>query len=116
MVKLLIALMMLSLVGCAALGGMAAKTLPGMLMGKKPAISADIRMAGEANDSVVIGDNERTDIEADVVQINKVIHNNKDTGLMILAMIGWACPTPRRMWKATWRGIVVLWKRRKKNG
>lgn len=114
MIKALLALMILSLVGCAALGGMAAKAIPGMLMGDKPAISADLRIAGEANDSVIIGDNERTDIDADVVQINKTITENYENSAWLLALCitGWVLPTPSRMAKWGWGYFL----NRRKNG
>ena len=72
------------------------------LGGDKPAIESEIRVAGEANDSIVVGENERTDIKAETVNITEIINKNFSWPLMIIAMVGWAAPTPSRMVKWTW--------------
>ena len=110
--RVFIAAVLITLLTACSPVSLATKMLPS-LFGDKPGISADVRLAGEANDTVVVGENERTDIDADIVHITKVIHNNKDTGLMIIAILGWMCPTPRRMWKSLWQKLSAANLRRK---
>ena len=98
--KLLVGLLLVVMAGC---GGAMLSTVGGMigLGGDKPAIDSEIRIAGTANDSVVVG--ESTAIEADTVNITEIVTNNFSMGLLIFAILGWILPTPSRMVKWTWQ-------------
>ena len=102
--KLFIPAILLSvLVGCSPVG-IASKLIPS-LVGDKPGISAEARIAKEANDSVVVGENKKTDIKAETVTISEVVHKNFSMSLLIFAIAGWILPTPARMGKWIWAKI-----------
>lgn len=113
MIKWLLMLLMVGMVGCSpamlsAVGGVIG------LGGDKAGIESDIRIAGEANDSVVVG--ERNEIEAENVTITEIIHNNVSWPLIVVAIIGWMLPGPKKMfmWVCTQvKGLYNAKRRRK---
>ena len=100
--KWVIGLLTVIMVGCSpamlsSVGGLIG------LGGDKPAIESEIRIAGEANDSVVVG--ESTAIEAETVNITEIVTNNFSWPLLIIAIAGWMLPTPYGMGKWVWQSL-----------
>ena len=104
------------------------------LGGGEPVVGIDAQIGAEANRQVIVGDQDRQDYEIDAEGDAIVTTNTTKTDLkqdfmgavgsvtitnisplyIIIMVLGWMCPTPRRMWKATWSAIKAQFKKRKK--
>ena len=107
--------MLLFVWGCSPIG-LATKLLPNVFGDSGGGLAVDARIAGEANQSIVVGENERTDIKADVVTITEIVHRNFSMGLLIFAILGWILPTPGRMCRWTWERLRLFRLHKNKKG
>ena len=91
---------------------LATKAISSLAGGDYSGIAVDTRIAKEANDSIVLGENSRTDIKAELVNITEIVNKNYSTGLLLLAVLGWVLPTPSRMGKSLWKYFTNRRKRK----
>lgn len=105
-----IALALVSLTGCSALA-----PVVGTLLGSGgPSVGVDARIAEEANQQVVVGDQNKTEIDAEKVSYVRQENNQKEVGAVkgpvqdmvinnmmavpawvwLLCLIGWMLPSP----------------------
>ena len=106
----LLALLMVFILSCSPTQ-LAMKAIPALFGGGGGGIDTELNVAGEVDKSIKVG--ESTAIKAENVIINKTVNQNYDPKLLFVSVLGWICPTPRRMWKSLWRKLSGVLRERK---
>lgn len=118
--KAFIIFMLLTFVMACSPASLATKALSSLAGGDSSGIAVETRIAKEANDSVVVGENSRTDIKATEVNITEVINKTMSTGLMVVLFVYtylvWLIPSPTQMRRAISKYFTIRRKRKAKNG
>lgn len=103
---ILLLLMTLSLSGCSAWG------IAKNIISPSDGIQAEVRVAAEANDQVIVGDQKDQDIKGEVVEVNNVetVTNVLDTSplMLVLLVLGWLLPSPSEIWRGFLNSINFL--------
>lgn len=94
----IIFILIATLIACSPVS-LATKAISSLAGGDSSGVAVDTRIAKEANDSIVLGENSRTDIKASEVNIIEVVNNNTSLSLIIIAIIGWILPDPLKMYR-----------------
>jgi len=107
--NILLLLMMLSLSGCSGVG-----LLKGAVSSLTPSngISAEVTVAEEVNEQIVIGNQKEQEIEGENVEVfnTETITNISETSplLLILLVMGWLLPSPSEIWRGLLNSINFL--------